>query len=100
MTLPAGPRGISIRQVQEAGRMGHNNNSTMLHRVEAPTVSADTAFATASEQHEPDMHRLAFGSEIPPRSLAAFEEHFSSMESECGWRGAGDDAKNFPLAVP
>lgn len=62
--------------------MGHNNNSTMLHSVEAATLSADTAIATANEQHEPDMHRLAFGSEIPTRSLAALKEHFSSMAGE------------------
>lgn len=82
LILVAGARRISIRQIQEAGRVGHNNNSTMLHSVEAATLSADTAIATANEQHEPDMHRLAFGSEIPTRSLAALKEYFPSMEGE------------------
>lgn len=62
--------------------MGNNNNSTMLHCVETTTISPNTATAAPGEQHESYLLRLAFGSKISARDVAAFEEHFSSMAGE------------------
>jgi hypothetical protein len=62
--------------------MGHNNNSTMLRSLEATTLSTYSSASTSNEQHEPDVHRLAFGTEISSGNVPAFEKHFSSMEGE------------------
>lgn len=56
----------------------------MLHPLEAAAVSADASTPAANQQHEPHLHRLAFSAEISPGSVAAFKEHFSSMEGELG----------------
>lgn len=62
--------------------MGDNNYSTLLRSVETEAISPDASSATSIEQHEPDVHRVADGSEISVGSLAAFEKHFSSLEGK------------------
>lgn len=80
--LETGTWRISFRKVQEASGMGDNNNSTMLHSLEAATVPFDTSNSSSDKQYEPDEHGLAISSKVSSWSFAAFEDNISSMESE------------------
>jgi hypothetical protein len=54
----------------------------MLHYVEATALSAYTSASTSNEQHESDVHRLAFSAALSAGGVAAVEKHFPPMEGE------------------
>jgi hypothetical protein len=62
--------------------VGDNHHSAMLHSVEAKALSAHASASTSNEQHESDVHRLAFSAAVSPRSVAAVENHFPPVEGE------------------